>query len=601
MRDQALMAPAGYRVAGLVRWAVLLGAIGAGAVVGQDGATQDGATQDGATQDGATQDGATQDGATQDGGSTPTSGGTQSAADDPDRASTDTGDSADVESPASRPEKPRQTIELALQEAVRIALVRNFDVRIARLTHVMSRRDLVVQRAVFDPFFTLNSTYTKNRRPTASFLDIGGGALINEVQVNPFESANYSAAIGGLTRLGTTYEIRLGEAGFDRPLAAGSLFGLNPQESMSASATFTQPLLKGAWYPYNSGQMRIALNSEFMARDDLETATQDLIYRVEAAYWSLVFSTKNLQANSRSLELAREDLSKAQKEEEAGTKARIYVTTVKSQLALREIEYDDGELQRENARDALLQILNHGGDSLKDRWQAGEDGGPYDNVLVIPTTEGDRSEFAPDRNVSLVMAFGNRPDYRRYDFLVDSQAITVDLARNDLWPQLDLTGTWEQLGLDDSIEGSVSSLGSGRFYGWSVGLQLQMPLSNRGPKSIYRREKDRLRQIGWQKIQLENQIIVEIDGSIRRLASLFRKVGRLEQIVQLKEVELNAEKKKLAAGTSIPFTVHTIENDLIGQQAAALQALADYLIAKAEYYKLTGVIFERYGVSLDTE
>jgi outer membrane protein TolC len=71
--------------------------------------------------------------------------------------------------------------------------------------------------------------------------------------------------------------------------------------------------------------------------------------------------------------------------------------------------------------------------------------------------------------------------------------------------------------------------------------------------------------------------------------------------VQLKEVELNAEKKKLAAGTSIPFTVHTIENDLIGQQAAALQALADYLIAKAEYYKLTGVIFERYGVSLDTE
>ena len=587
MTDDTWNVSARRKVAALSHLAMLAGVLGlltpgVGVVVGQ----QDGSTPTVPTESG-----------NESGDEQGTSGPGSTAVPGPSTAADDAAKAVVV---PSGPEPRRRRMELTVDDAVRTALARNFEVRIARLTRRIAERELVVQRAVFDPFFSLGGTYSKNRRATASFIELGDDAVTGTAVLNPFETTNFSGAFGGRTLIGTTYDLSIGESGFDRP-AAGGIYGFNPQHSTSARAVLTQPLLKGAWYPYNSGQIRIALNSERMAREDLEAATQDLVFRVEAAYWDLVFATKNLQAKTGTLELAREDLSKAQKEEKAGTKARIYVTTVRGQLALREVEYGDAVLLLEDSRDVLLQLLNHGGDSLKGRWQAGEDVGPYDDTMVIPTTDGDRSELAPERDVSLVMAFSKRPDYRRYDFELDSQSIQVELARNELRPQLDLTGSWEQLGLDDSIEGAFSSVGSGKFYAWSVGVQLRMPLSNRGPKSAYRGARDQLRRLSWQKMELENRIVVEVDASIRRLASLYRKVGRMQEVVRLKEEELDAERKKLDAGTSIPFTVHTIENDLVAQQTAALQALTDYLTAKGEYYKATGVLLERHDVSVAEE
>ena len=500
----------------------------------------------------------------------------------------------------------KQRIEISLVEAVRIALARNFSVRIAEVDHRIAERDLVVQRAVFDPFLTLGTTYSKNRRPTASFLDLGGGAVIPEVQVNPFESTNYTASIGGRTVLGTSYTIAFNQGGFDRPLAS-SLFGLNPQESTGARLQFTQPLVRGAWYPYNSASLRIAANNERAAHDDLEIAIADMIFQVESAYWSLVVAWHNLDSRSDSLDLAKEDLEKARKEFDAGTKARIYVKGIESSHALRTVEFDEAGVSVESARDTLLSLLQHGGDSRKELWEGrgrGPDarrgrGGPFDEIVVVPTTLIELEEFAPERDVSLSMAFENRADYRKFDSQLDSQNIRVELADNELWPQVDLTGTWEQLGLDDSIDGAFSSLGTGQFYGWSAGLQVTIPLSNRGPKANFRNAQDAYRQLRWQKMQLENQIVLEVDQGLRDLRSRFSKVGHLRNVVRLENEELIAERKRLAAGTSIPFRVQTIENDLSAQQASLVSALVDFLTARADYYRITGLILERYDVELD--
>jgi len=529
----------------------------------------------------------------------PTASGDDAARDPPaDTLGRRAGEASDPPPSVVPPPPPRETLELSIEEAVRIALARNFQVRIADIDLRMRERDLVIERAVFDPYLTLGTFYSKNRRPTASFLDLGGGAVTPEVQVNPFETTSYNGGIRGRTLIGTDYTLTVGSNGFDRPLAS-ALFGLNPQESASARLDITQPLLRGAWYPYNSAAIRIAHNNERLAREDLETATSELIYQVESAYWNHAFATQNFAAKTNSLRVAELDLEKARKEERAGTKARIYVTTVRGQLALRQVNYNDARLLVENSRDALLELLNHGGDSLKERWQSGEDVGPFDDIVVVPTSAADLEPFSPDRDVSLAMAFRSRADYRRFAIQLDSQQIAVDTARNDLWPRVDLTTSWEQLGLDDSVEGSFSSLGTGEFYSWSVGVQVEVPLSNRGPKNAFRRAEDRLRQLTWERLQIENRIVLDVDQAIRQLDSLARKVDYLGEVVRLKAEELDAERKKLDAGTSIPFQVHTIENDLIELEAQALQSRTDYLTARAAYYRATGVLLERHDVTLE--
>ena len=105
-------------------------------------------------------------------------------------------------------------------------------------------------------------------------------------------------------------------------------------------------------------------------------------------------------------------------------------------------------------------------------------------------------------------------------------------------------------------------------------------------------------QLKWQRLQTENRIIMEVDQSIRRLRSMARKLVYLDDLVRLKATELEAERRKLAAGASIPFTVNTIENDLLELQTQALQAKTNLEAARSDYIRATGGLLERYGVQL---
>ncbi len=503
------------------------------------------------------------------------------------------------------PREPSVVLHLSLDDSVRLALQRSFDVRIARTDRDISDRELIVERAVFDPFLTLGYTFSKNRRPTASFLDIGGGALQAAVQVNPFETTDLYGAIGGRTIIGTTYELRLAESGFDRPLASGALFGINPQESTVATATLTQPLLRGAWYAYNSARLQIAYNNQTLSRDALELAMNDLVYRVEQAYWNLVYATQNFESKENALAVGRENLDNARKKKEAGLLARSDVTLVENQVALRMIDHNDATTVLDDARDALLDLLHHGGDEQHSRWQprgparsSSGSANSYDDIEVVPTTAPDAIEIVPDRDASLVTAFGRRADYRQYATRLENQRLEVMIAEDAIWPKLDITGTWSQLGLDDSIEGSFDSLGTGRYYGWSVGVQLEVPLSLRGPRATYHKAQDNLRRLQLERGRTENTIILEVDQSLRRLRALYRKIQYTEQQVALQQLLYEDELEKLEAGKSIPYTVAEIRNDLIIQQAVALLAKADYMTSRAEYYKNTGQLLERHGVAL---
>ena len=509
-----------------------------------------------------------------------------------------------VPAPARKEDSPQTSeleieVELSLQQAVEMGLARNFNVRAARLESQIRQRQMIIQQAVFDPLLTASANYSKNRRPTTSFLDIGEAALQPYAQVNPFETTGISTGLRGRTLLGTSYSLIVNEAGFDRPLAEGRVSGFNPVEEASVRLSATQPLLKGAWYPYNNAGIQIAENNRELAAQDLEAAINTLVFDIESAYWQLVFSTRNIEAKQNSLKVAAENVEKARKEEAAGTQAKIYVVTIEGQHARRKVELNDARLLLENARDDLLELLQYKGESLKKIWEEGGKKGSFEGIRVQPVTEPAGQELVPDRGASLSAAFGQRPDYRRFAVQLENQKKLVELARNERLPRLDVQATWAQFGLDDSFGGSFSSLSSGDFYGWTIGLQFEVPLSSRGLDNSYEMARDRYQQLQWQRLQAENTIIVEVDQSIRLLKSLVRKLEYLQDLVRLKETELDAERRRLAAGASIPFTVNTIENELIDIQTQSLQARTNLEAARAQYFSVTGGLLKRYNIRLD--
>ncbi len=502
------------------------------------------------------------------------------------------------EAPGSWTRKPVR-IALSLEDAVRMALENNLEVRVSRVDEEMRRREVVVARAAFDPSFNLGMTYSKNREPTVSILEVSGLAQIG---ISKSEILSYYGSVSGTYTLGTRYELRLSQVERDQPTVNPAFTLLNPVTQTRVTATVRQPLLKGAWYKVNTAEVKIAENASRLAKEQLELVVTDIVFRVEEAYWNLVFATKNLEAKEKTLQVALANLENVQKKRQVGTLAAVDVTTAESQVALRRAELEEAKLLAENARDLLLNLINYTGDrSLKDLWQAGSRLLPFDQVQVDCTTPPELDWPEVDRHEALSQAFARRPEYRQMQLGLETDEIRLSVAKNALLPSVDLLGQWIQAGLQDSFSDSWDELGTGRYYSWFAGVEFSMPLGNRGPRNTYRNALDSIRRTRLQMAQLENQIVLEVDAAIRTIASLRRKVAELEERVKLQSELLEAERVKLEAGKSIPYAVSVIENDLVADQTNSLRASADLQRARAQLYRAMGTLLERHRIEVVSE
>ncbi len=491
-----------------------------------------------------------------------------------------------------------EVIQLTLEDAVRMALENNLDLKVTYLDDDISKRELIVAKAVFDPFFNLGASFAKNRDPSASFLDVSQG---QGVSVSPSETLTYSAGLSGKWLAGTTYEVRLAQLERDRPRVNPTFTLLNPVTTTEAFIAARQPLLKGAWFGVNSADIRIAENNSRFSREQVELSAMQTVFEVEQSYWALVFASQNLEAKIKAYQVTNENLENVRIRKAVGTLAAIDVTTAESQAALRRVELEEALQLRETSRDRILQLINYSkGRSLKEHWEAGSKLGTFERVMINCTTPPSSDELPATRDVALSTAFQRRPEYRQLELNVDNQQIRIEVAKNQMLPSLDLLGRWAQLGLEDGFQKSYNEFDSGRYYDWEVGIEFSVPLTNRGPRAIYRNARDQLRKLTLNKNELENLIVLEVDQAIRKIEFLRRKVVDLEERVRLQEDLLRAEYRKVSVGMSIAYTVSVIENDLVENQTQALRAKADLQFAKAELLRAMGTLFDRFRITVDS-
>lgn len=519
-------------------------------------------------------------------------------------------DSAPAASKREEPPRPRPSpgsgdraatdgvpLTLSLGSALEIALSNNLDRQIEQLSREIAVRQVIVERAVFDPLFNLAYSFDKNREPTVSPLDFVSLVPVLGVKDNPFDIHTFRTGFTGTTRLGTSYGISFIENRFNNPEA--SLFALNPRYSSRAEVTLTQPLLKNAWWNINSAGIRVARNNLARSREQYELVVIDIILNVIQAYWELVFARRNFLARANALEVSQEQLRIDRQRVRVGTIPPIDLTTSESQVARRKTEYDESKSVLETARDNLLFEMNYTGrSSLKSLWEQARDVSPYEGVDIVPSTSPETSPVVRDRGEALARAFEKRPEYRQLRIDIENQEIAVELARNRLLPELGVTAAWTQLGLEKDLSGSLDSLGSGDFYNWRVGVSLEVPLPYRGPISEYRNARAELRKLLIARHKLENSITLEVDQAIRELDYAHRAVVNLERQVELQEALLKAEKTKLEVGKSIAYTVTQIENDLVEIQAQEIRAKTDFEAVKARFEKAVGTLLERYDIDI---
>lgn len=456
---------------------------------------------------------------------------------------------------------------LSLKECIAVALQNNLDIAVELYNPQARQQDLRSEESVFDPSAFMETQRTDNRRP-------GGFAFGSS---SDFWLFNTGARQKLLT--GGTYELR-----FDYEFLNSSSFREQSNNTRLA-LNLSQPLLRNFGIDANKTGIRIAFNNQGISREQLRLRVSGVVTQVQNAYFDLIFARENLEVQQRSLRLARELVALNKARVRAGVAAPVEVTQAEAQEAARVQDVILAEKGVRDAEDALKVILNIPGSGS---W--GQE--------IQPT---DRPPFETKRlnlEEAIRLALENRYEYKSARLDIENKELTTRLTRNQLLPDLALTGSVSSNALDTRVNRATGDLFSSDFLSYSVGVVLTVPLGNRGPQAAHLKAKLAADQARTSLKQLELQIVQQVREGVRRVDAFAKRVEANRAARVLAEEQLRVEQRRLEAGVSTTFNVLSFQRDLAAAQANEIQAITDYNKSLANLENVQGTVLETNKIEM---
>ena len=175
----------------------------------------------------------------------------------------------------------------------------------------------------------------------------------------------------------------------------------------------------------------------------------------------------------------------------------------------------------------------------------------------------------------------------------------MKLRKNQLWPELDLVGSYRVAELNNVGYGrAIGDLGYGRNPTYSYGVQMEIPLGNRAARARLSSAKAVKERSLMDYKKLEQQIMVDIDDAVKLIRSDFERVEATRAARAFAQEALAAEQKKLENGKSTSFLVLQFQRDLTVRSSDEIKALADYNNALAELANREGTSMERNHINM---
>ncbi len=488
---------------------------------------------------------------------------------------------------------------LALEEAIQLALQHNLDVQIERVNPQIARFNLSGLYGAYDPTFSVqleqrfnsspggfdsrtgltipgNETYVESLQPGLSGVlpsglkyDISGDLLNRSSGTRAF--VNTTFATNGVL-ITTNNNIQTENRGF--------------QYNPTIGVNLAQPLLKNFWVDNTRQQIWVDRKTLQITELGVRQQIMNVANLVERAYYDLIFAIENVRVQETALELAERLLSENKRRVEVGALAPLDEKQAAAQAAGSSADLLSARANLEAQENVLKNLIT---DDYK-RWHD-VDIQPIEKLLAVP------EKF--DLMESWGKGMTQRPDLLQSRVDIQRRDIVLRYERNQLFPQLDLIGSYGRNGLDSHWGGALRDIRDETNPRFSYGVLFSIPLSNRGPRNLYRASKAEKVQALLQLKKLEQNILVQIDDSVKLAQTSFERVDATKQARLYAESALSAEQKKLENGKSTSFVVLQLQRDLTTARSEEIRALADYNKALAQLAFNEGTSLERNHLSLE--
>ena len=415
-----------------------------------------------------------------------------------------------------------------------------------------------------EPLLALNSEYTEAETTLSIPLAIGGSVELT----------------ADLYRYETEYLNTTGEISGTSDTAFPS----------NLSAQITLPILEGAGYDANLGPIAIAAYDERISEVQLRSMLSSLLSSSEQVYWQLLRSWKSTEIQLQLLKLARQQVTDTEALARAGVvadsqKFRAQLTVEQRQAGLFEAELD---LRRDMRS---LKIIMNRSDL------------PLDGDRVVkPSTRPLLRSFTLDRAKLALIAVENRSELLRAKLELEQDDMQMRIAQNALLPSLSFTGSFGLLGIGkDGGRGSIQSMFNDTYPpGWSVGLDLSMPIGNRTAEGEYQSAViSRLQTLSRQR-ELTLQIAQDVYDAVDQLELTWARLLAYRRAESDARKNLEAARLLFKSGGSTSLDVALAIEDLGDARLSVLDSEITYQIAMINLATATGTALGRQAVEIGT-
>ena len=482
-------------------------------------------------------------------------------------------------------------LRLSLQDAIRLMLLNNTDVRISQ--GQLDQFSFGVGRAysAFDPVLNASFTPQRSTQPTTSSLQ--GAQTLSQLQ----QQTNFS--YNQQFQSGTNFSVGFSTQRF----TTNSSFALfNPSFTSGATFTVGQHLLRGRGYVVNHGAILIAQRNVKQARANFEAQLNDSILGVINQYWNLVEAQKNLAVVQDSLHLAEESYKHDKRALELGALSPLDIYRSEATVAQRRLQVIQAEYAVKPLEDQFRRTIGADLDSRA---------GALDLELG-ENAEVSGDLVSEDIPTAIETALSKRPELEAVRQQLANDDTGIYVAHNNLQPDLSLTGAYTSNGIGGNVidtstgapvvvarGGLLDALGQVGGFGfptYSVGLNLQLPIRNRRAEADLGSALVSKRSDLYQLRSRQQAITLEVRNAVHQLEVSKLSLSAAADALDLAKKTLAAEQRKYELGAETIFFVLDAQSTVQQAEQSYLQAQIGYQLALAQLDHATGNLLEHNRV-----
>jgi outer membrane protein TolC len=473
---------------------------------------------------------------------------------------------------------------LSLDDAIRLTLANNTDVRIDHSQIDFALDSLSRAHSPFDPLAT--SSFSGIRAKSLSTSTLQGALISNDLTQTT--QMGYQQTF----QTGTNFQAAFSTI---KSSTNSSFNTVNPSLQTRIQFTLTQPLLRNRGLFPNRAPILIAQRNLKQARSNFTAQVNNVILGIIADYWTVVLGRENLAVQQKSLEEAQKSYDHDKKALSLGALPPLDIYRSESQVASRRVGVIHAEYSLKQAADQFRRDIS-------------ADLDPNIRALDLELTD----QPAPlgemptvDIAAALSRALANRPEFEAVRQQLASDELNIRLAHNSLKPDLELSGFYSGNGLNNSPAGTDIGLTGGldqafqfTYPTYSATLSLNLPIKRHSAEANLADSLVNRRQDQYLERRTNQSVTLEVTNAVHSLEEAKLSIEAAKVAVDLARETLHADERKYELGAETVFFVLDAQTQLAQAELNLIQAQINFQLAVAQLDHATGDLLDHHHVQI---